>query len=214
MKRSGTLIVYSVMVARLGLAGWLCAEIIHSSAAAILALICVIVADIGDGWLARCLSLDSVWRRAADAGIDRLTIHAAFMTALRVHSELWPWYLPLLIRDVCAAAGSSYGIARWRYFLVGDRWHRAASLTAAAQGIAFLYPTSAGILTTSLIAWLANYILLTAHAGVFMHALNGCRVDPQAGTLRRIDSRAVNGLGLVFRFGARSKHMPQPNPSG
>lgn len=209
MRITASFLVYGASLARLALAAWLCIAILHSALLALVALSCVILADIGDGHLARRLSLDSAWRRFVDTGVDRITIHAAFLTALARHPELSGWYLPLLLRDVVAIASSIYGISRWRFFLVGDRWHRVASLTAAVQGVAFLFPNPAALLITSLISLTANWCLLATHGVAFVQAVLRAPATPHRG-LRRIDSRAGDGLRILVRLRTRSQQTLRP----
>ncbi len=128
----------------------------------------IIVADVLDGVLARRIGCDTIARRAIDATVDRICIHAAFGVAIVLHPEFLALYAPLAVRDSIALTASGLLVARRGVLLMGGHWHKLASLSCACFGLVVL-SQSRGIVTGAGVATVAiNWVLLGDYVGGFL----------------------------------------------
>lgn len=191
--------------------------VISQPTMALLWIVVVMVADVLDGVIARRRGEDTDGRRVLDAAVDRLSIHAAFGTALYLHPAMLWIYMPLLIRDVMALSVGAYVLRRRSLLLLGGHWHKAASLSAAAFGGALVVGPSGLALTLGLLALATNYFLLLDYAGGLLAALE---VDAK-GRFRVAKLAGVQYLVRRLFVGERAANcerhtaslVPTPNPA-
>lgn len=170
------------------------AEATQSSLTATVAwLIIVVLADILDGVVARRFGGDTVWRRIADATVDRLSIWLVFAVVLVDQRDLWLFYLPLAVRGVVLSVGSVLCFWRRRMVTIGGRWHKAASLSLGCFGIALVSGSSTALWATAVAAWTINWILLFDYLPVQAAILRQKPVVTQ-GKPTRISIRHLSGL--------------------
>jgi phosphatidylglycerophosphate synthase len=191
-RRRNTAIAYTL--GRLLLVPALLVAIRRSTAEAIGVVALIVFADLADGSLARWSQADSDTRRIADAVVDRVSIHAPFLLVVHMHPDLGRYYWLLLTRDVVLAGSSSFLLFSHKRFVTGDRWHKAASLSAAALGIGMLTASIGVIAVVSAITVLVNYVLLVDYLCVQAVSLRAERSN----TLARQVSRDLSGLRWLF----------------
>lgn len=102
----------------------------------------VVVADIADGVVARKLSVDSDYRRIADAAVDRVSMVAAFGAAIGQNPDVLAWYAPLAVRGAVIATGSNMCFWLRKKLVLGGNFHKLASLSAGAMGIGLVAEAS------------------------------------------------------------------------
>jgi phosphatidylglycerophosphate synthase len=99
-----------------------------------LVLAAIVLTDIVDGILARAVNGDSGPRRVIDALVDRVLIITALL-AYSAHSHACiVACCILIIKESTAAAANLSALIYTRSILVGDKWHRVASLSVALFG--------------------------------------------------------------------------------
>lgn len=98
----------------------------------------VVAADVADGVIARKLGVDSNRRRIADAVTDRVTIWAAFGAAIQSDPEVLAWYAPLAVRGAVVAVGSNLSFWKRNKLVLGGHFHKLASLSQGALGVALV----------------------------------------------------------------------------
>lgn len=128
----------------------------------------IIVADIFDGVLARSLGCDTIARRAADAVVDRISIHAAFGIAIVLHPAFLALYAPLVVRDFLALAASGVLLTRHGVLLMGGHWHKLASIGSACFGVTVLSAPYGIALAAGAGAVILNWLLLCDYAGGYL----------------------------------------------
>lgn len=106
-------------------------------AAALVALF--VIVDVLDGRFARAGGgADTAERRAADAIIDKLSVHVcALAVCFTIPIAVMAW-IPILIRDIIQGSVSSLNISRSGVVVAGAPWHRIFSLSVAVWGCAVL----------------------------------------------------------------------------
>lgn len=160
----------------------------------------IILADIFDGVLARSLGCDTIARRAADAVVDRISIHAAFGVAIVLHPEFLPLYAPLAVRDGIALTASGVLVRRHGVLLMGGHWHKLASIGCACFGLAVLSATSQVALAVGAIAVFLNWSLFCDYAGGYLVWRSG--PNPAAGRYKirgLVGIRTLLGTASVTR---------------
>lgn len=173
----------------------------------------IILADILDGVLARSLGCDTIARRATDAVVDRLCIHAAFGVAIILHPAFLLLYAPLAIRDGIALAASGLLVRRHGILLMGGHWHKLASISCACFGLTVLSATSGVAVAAGTAAVVLNWILFCDYAGGYLawrggpasagrykiHSLAGIRtlLGTTPVTSARIDDGSGTSLVLI-----------------
>jgi phosphatidylglycerophosphate synthase len=182
-------LVWLATVARVPLAACLLLAVATESRGVYAWVAAIVVADVLDGVVARQLGRDSRRRRIVDATLDRLTVHAAFVTALVTRPALVWLYVVLASRDVIALSASAWLLSRRRLLLLGGSWHKLASLSCAGFGVALVSGDRALSLATGIGALSINYVLLLDYAGGF--------------ALWRADSRAVASFRITGLAGVR-----------
>jgi CDP-diacylglycerol--glycerol-3-phosphate 3-phosphatidyltransferase len=168
----------------------------------------VVAADLMDGWLARRWGVDTDRRRIADTVVDRLSINAAFIAAAVHWPMLWVWCLPLLARDLLAAAGYIHAIVSMRTVIVGDGWHKISGATAALFGLAVLAGPPQAIPVCASLAIAANWTFLIDHIGTYLN-VRGVTKAVQPNTLTRRTSHGWTGVYALMMSGATSSHLPR-----
>lgn len=164
-------------------------------------LIIVILADVFDGVVARRFGGDTVWRRIADATVDRLSIWLVFAMVLADKRELWLFYLPLAIRGVILSVGSFSCFWRRRIVTIGGRWHKAASLSLGVFGLALVSGSLAAIWATTIIASIINWILLFDYLPVQVAIMRQLPVKKHGHPVR-LSIRGLSGLRSLLPGGS------------
>jgi phosphatidylglycerophosphate synthase len=203
------LIVDLLTVARVLLLGGLIWSILAGPEAAWVWVLAIVGADVLDGVLARKLGVDTKRRRSLDAVVDRVCIHASFAVAVAIRPGFVWIYLPLLIRDASALSASGVLLHRRGLLLLGGHWHKLASLSCAAFGIAILTASQTVASGIGYLAIGANYALLLDYFGGYLLARardenDSLRIVQLAGIRFAVESafgrrRAVTGPAAVRR---------------
>ena len=128
----------------------------------------IVIADILDGIVARRFRCDDNWRRIADATVDRITIHAAFLCALFVNADLTVLYLPLAARDAAALLGSFLCLTHRHTLIIGGGWHKLASLIDIPFFLCLLFAGQQVGFVMGIAALLVNYALLVDYVGTYL----------------------------------------------
>jgi phosphatidylglycerophosphate synthase len=120
-----------VMAALLVFTGWW-------RLAAVLVAVFVLI-DVVDGRFARAGGLaDSARRRATDALIDKLSVHACALGVCVYMPEALYLWVPLLARDLVQATVAGAALQTRRVVVAGAWWHRFFSLSMAIWGCGML----------------------------------------------------------------------------
>jgi phosphatidylglycerophosphate synthase len=102
-----------------------------------------VVLDLLDGRFARAGGIsDTARRRAVDATVDKLSVHACALAACLHMPEAAACWVPLLVRDAVQTATSLAVMARLRAVVAGAWWHRFFSLSVALWGVTMLLTRS------------------------------------------------------------------------
>jgi phosphatidylglycerophosphate synthase len=139
--REAILLVLTVM--RLGLGCGLCVAVWQQASpyASLAWLIAILITDMGDGVVARWLSVDTNLRRIVDVVVDRISIHAAFAVIVwRIPGTL-PLVLPIVIRDIVLILRNCWLFQHKRIIITPGIIHRAGTFLYAVVGGVVLFTT-------------------------------------------------------------------------
>lgn len=155
-------LLIAVTLLRLGFAVGLCMSVWQNGRpfVSLLWLIAIVIADIGDGILARRFGVDNTARRIVDAVVDRISIHSAGIVIVWVHpGSLW-LMAPIIARDVTLIFWN-WGILHLKHsFITAGNIHRMGTTMYAVVFAIALFSTGTEAKIVSALFAVAVWFLL------------------------------------------------------
>lgn len=177
---------------RLGLGAGLCASLWwHASPYTSVAwLVAVIIADIGDGVLARRLGVDTNGRHVLDAVVDRLTIHTTAALVMWMMPETIWLLTPVIVRDVVLILRNWWLLKAKRVIITPGNIHRTGTVLYAVLFATILFTTGPVAIWVSVVISAVVWFLLLD----YLRAGNLVPSYPKGGGLYRYQARGLLAL--------------------
>jgi phosphatidylglycerophosphate synthase len=150
----------------------------------------VIIADIGDGVLARRFNVDTNGRRILDVVVDRVTIHTAFALLMWLIPESIALVTPIIIRDVVLILRNWWLLKAKRVIITPGIIHRTGTVLYAVLFATILFTTGPVAIWISVVISAVVWFLLLDYlrAGVLVPAY------PKGDSLHRYQARGLLAL--------------------
>lgn len=133
-----------------------------------IAIVCgIALLDIIDGAYADWKGVSTPRRRLLDNIVDRVVVHACFLTVFYCYNISLFWYVPLMIRDVVVIGMGMSAVRQCRAVVFPHKVHKVVLLIQLVAGIAVVlqHPIAFQLLTLS---YCVLYLATIDHVGLFL----------------------------------------------
>ncbi len=147
---------------RLVLGAGLCASLWRHASPylSVALLVAVIVADIGDGVVARKLGVDTNGRHVLDAVVDRITIHTTAALVMWLIPETIWIVMPVIVRDIVLILRNWWLLKAKRVIITPGNIHRAGTVLYAVLFATVLFTTGPVAIWMSIVISAVVWFLL------------------------------------------------------